>query len=448
MKFELNKNTLARALSALGKLVSRTSPIDAYRCIEVRSHENRLHFRTLSMEESLVFSMDAETGEDFTSVICFEQFRTAVSNCKNKSLVFEVRKNLFCIDGSEIKTTVCTFPETTAVPDDVKAEALPDTFIQILNAAAPLVNRNDYRRALRGINLSSDGITATNGKELFNAPLKLNVESLTLPFPLALITSKAAGTGSLYYWTDGVSVFFRISIGSWTWSGKALADSYPNWKRIIPDRKDLTHSVTFTFERAEQMRIFLKSMPDDPPDNKIELSRHEGSLHLQNRKGADFGIEADFRGNWNGFTLPVNREILLRLLNEGHTHIECQDKHGPFLATGGIGQYIAMPLYQPHSESEETQQNEEKTKMENTEHVVSVPVQTVAPKQEPETALNPLDDLSASIEAFKLKMKASFDEVSSLARKVKEAQLAQKQKERDFIQARRAIERIRMVSGF
>ena len=39
----------------------------------------------------------------------------------------------------------------------------------------------------------------------------------------------------------------------------------------------------------------------------------------------------------------------------------------------------------------------------------------------------------------------SFDEVSALARKVKEAQIAQKQKERDFIQARRAIERIRMA---
>ena len=69
-------------------------------------------------------------------------------------------------------------------------------------------------------------------------------------------------------------------------------------------------------------------------------------------------------------------------------------------------------------------------------------------KQEPEAALNPLDDLSTAIEAFKAKMKASFNEVAALARKVKEAQIAQKQKERDFIQAKRAIERIRMVSGF
>jgi len=87
--------------------------------------------------------------------------------------------------------------------------------------------------------------------------------------------------------------------------------------------------------------------------------------------------------------------------------------------------------------------------MENTEmKVVSAPVQAVTQKIEPETNLNPLDDLSASIDAFKLKLKASFEEVTALARKVKEVQIAQKQKERDFIQAKRAIERIRMVSGF
>ena len=86
--------------------------------------------------------------------------------------------------------------------------------------------------------------------------------------------------------------------------------------------------------------------------------------------------------------------------------------------------------------------------MENTEmKVVPAPVQAVVPKQEPEN-LNPLDELSVSIEAFKAKLKASFEEVTALARKVKEVQIAQKQKERDFIQAKRAIERIRIASGF
>ena len=59
--------------------------------------------------------------------------------------------------------------------------------------------------------------------------------------------------------------------------------------------------------------------------------------------------------------------------------------------------------------------------------------------------VNPLDELGAAIEEFKLKIKAMFDESIALSRKVKEVALIQKQKERDFIQARRAIERIRMA---
>ena len=59
--------------------------------------------------------------------------------------------------------------------------------------------------------------------------------------------------------------------------------------------------------------------------------------------------------------------------------------------------------------------------------------------------VNPLDELSAAIEEFKAKVKVMLDESSALSRKVKEVAIAQKQKERDFIQAKRAIERIRMA---
>ena len=71
------------------------------------------------------------------------------------------------------------------------------------------------------------------------------------------------------------------------------------------------------------------------------------------------------------------------------------------------------------------------------------PVQTVAPNHEPET--NPLDELCNTIDTFRNKLKLALDESTLLVRKVKEVQLAQKQKERDFIQAKRTIERIRMA---
>ena len=78
---------------------------------------------------------------------------------------------------------------------------------------------------------------------------------------------------------------------------------------------------------------------------------------------------------------------------------------------------------------------------ENTPVVAAGAVQPVV--SEPET--NPFDDLAAAVESFKTRLRAMSDESTLLARKVKEAALAQKQKEREFVHAQRVLERVRMA---
>ena len=77
---------------------------------------------------------------------------------------------------------------------------------------------------------------------------------------------------------------------------------------------------------------------------------------------------------------------------------------------------------------------------------VAAPLQPVTPiiNTEP-AAVNPLDELAAAIDEFKARLRAMFDESTLLSRKVKEVALSQKQKERDFVQAKRTLERIRMA---
>ncbi|MBO5682166.1 MAG: hypothetical protein J6T08_10695 [Lentisphaeria bacterium] len=131
--------------------------------------------------------------------------------------------------------------------------------------------------------------------------------------------------------------------------------------------------------------------------------------------------------------LTLDREILLRMLLQGYTTFKANsDGQMPVLACGGDGQYIAMPI-----RTIKTNPNyKEENKM---EHENTPVVEQTAP------VANPLDELGTAIEEFKLKIKAMLDESTILSRKVKEVALSQKQKERDFIQARRAIERIRMA---
>ena len=60
-------------------------------------------------------------------------------------------------------------------------------------------------------------------------------------------------------------------------------------------------------------------------------------------------------------------------------------------------------------------------------------------------ALDPMVELNHGIDELRGKLKLLLDETGVLTRKVKEAVLKQKQKERDFILAKRAIERIKMA---
>ena len=77
---------------------------------------------------------------------------------------------------------------------------------------------------------------------------------------------------------------------------------------------------------------------------------------------------------------------------------------------------------------------------------VTAPMPPVANTINPEpVVVNPLDELSAAIDEFKTRLRAMFDESTLLSRKVKEVVLANKQKERDFVQAKRTLERIRMA---
>ena len=79
-------------------------------------------------------------------------------------------------------------------------------------------------------------------------------------------------------------------------------------------------------------------------------------------------------------------------------------------------------------------------------HVVSAAsVQTFTPNNEP---ANPLDELTANIEAMKAKLKAMYDESAVMSRKVREVAITQRQKEREYVQTKRTIERIRTASGF
>ena len=498
MQIPINKTVIAGALPALGKLVSRTSSV--FQAVQIEGHDNILFFRTCNATERIEFRLFADIDEAFPAVLVeFEQLRLAVRNCKKKTLGLDVENGEVFIEGVKLTPVKGSFPEPEQIPDqDVATTSLPENFVEVLSAAAPLVDLNEARNILHGMSLSADGLTAANCKELFNCPYPFKLDELTIPFPLVLMATKASGAGELKSWNNDLYTLFMVSIGNWTWTARALPGAYPNWKRVMPNSKDMKHSVSFSTENADRLRLFLKTVPETKTPNGIHLYRdEEGTLTLRDKDGHDCGISAEFV-TWDDFRVVIRKENLQHLLNQGHTALAFIDGMSPFIGSGGVGQYIAMPMCARISKEEaaqtpkqaasaqsdakpeiQTKQSKPHQVQEFTESVsvqnstrpqepqtiintnpnkenpimetntitrtVSAPVQTSATNAEPEKELTPIAELTAKIEAMKAVLKEMLDDATTMSRKVREVALTVKQKEREALVAKRAIERVRMA---
>ena len=84
-----------------------------------------------------------------------------------KSIRFE-HSEMLEIDGTHLD-----YPPIKQPTEDAVSAILPINFGDLLTLAASIIDRNNYRRILQGVNLSSSGIAVTDGKQLLHQPCHL-----------------------------------------------------------------------------------------------------------------------------------------------------------------------------------------------------------------------------------------------------------------------------------
>ncbi len=270
MKLELNKNELERALIALGKLVSRTASLPQFRSLKIEAKEKEIRFSTCTPLEQITFRMESPPEGSFHCIVPFEEFRMALRSCRNKTLELEYREGVL-----RVGETTLLHEQSVEWPIICKGEQeayseLPKEFVSLLATAAPLVDREEARAIMRGINLSREGITATNGRELLHISLPLNVDDFTIPLPIALLQTRTKEGGSLFTWNSRAGKICRVETEHWIWLAYGLKGDYPNWRQIIPHPNSLVRSVSFLPERGEQLAVFLRNVPAQEPHNPVE----------------------------------------------------------------------------------------------------------------------------------------------------------------------------------
>ena len=413
---KITKNELSRALRVLGKVVCQTSPVELYRSIRFVGDECSIRAMATDGVESVSVKVEAFADSAIDFCVPFKELKEQIRSSRSEFM--------------ELSGEYLDFPEPDEPTADVLSVVLPANFGELIAQAAPIIDRSNPRRVLQGINLSSAGVTVTDGKQLLHLPTPLSLtRDVTIPFPAALLVAKVDEMGTLRTWGN----LFLLEIGNFKWYGKLLEGQYPAWRSVIPRAEALNYCITLNEPAA--VIDWLKNIPSQKTTNGVEFNVTPDGVTLVSCIQNDYQLStaATVSGVTPRAVLTLDREIMLRMLLQGYTTFKAHsDGMIPVIATGGDGQYIAMPI-----RTIKTNPNyKEENKM---EHENTPVVEQTAP------VANPLDELGTAIEEFKLKIKAMLDESTVLSRKVKEVALSQKQKERDFIQARRAIERIRMA---
>ena len=426
-EMRIEKKVLNDALRILGKVVCQTSPAEVFRGVRFVGTPGDVLAMATDGEEQVSLRIDAEVEGAEEFFVEYRALREMVRTAKGSRI--------------ELKGRKVEYPAQEVVPADATVAELPVEFAELLASAAPIINRNEPRAVLRGVNLSKDGITVTDGKQLLNLPCSLALkESITIPFPSALLAARLHDVGTLAAWTSGNSRLFQITIGDFIWCGKAPSGNYPNWKQVIPADNALDYSITF--HEPKQVIDFLKTVPDHEPYHGIELNVTPEGVSVIPLDYPDMHLEAiaDHAGVRPRAVLVLNKHILLRMLAQGYCTFRANsDGLIPVVAEGGYGRYLAMPIRSvPKKYEKSIQPKQEQKKMETTEN-------KVVESNDPVPAASPLEELSSNVEELRSKLKHLLDESGILIRKVKEVTLLQKQKEREFVQTRRRLERIKMA---
>lgn len=257
---------------------------------------------------------------------------------------------------------------------------------------------------------------------------------------MVLLAARLHDAGTLATWTNGNSRLFQITIGDFIWCGKAPSGNYPNWKQVISADNALDYSITF--HESKQVIDFLKTVPDHEPYHGIELNVTPEGVSVIPLDYPDMHLEAiaGHAGVRPRAVLALNKHILVRMLALGYCTFRANsDGLIPVVAEGRYGRYLAMPIRSvPRKYEKSTQPKQEQKKMETTEN-------KVVESNDPVPAASPLEELCCNVEELRSKLKHLLDESGLLIRKVKEVTLLQKQKEREFVQTCRRLERIKMA---
>ena len=136
---KISKYEFNRALTVLGKVLTKTSPVQEYRSVKIAAeHDNVLTLTGCSADQRVTVFLPAEGNSRFTGLVDYLELRSKIKGAgyivirsTDSGLLVESTSS-GKQERSILSPVACSYPEPVEVPIGTATFPLPATFIPML----------------------------------------------------------------------------------------------------------------------------------------------------------------------------------------------------------------------------------------------------------------------------------------------------------------------------
>ena len=468
MKIRIPRTDFKEALEPFEKLLKPDDML-AIRCEKGKIHLSGAHGGAwLDIEPG-----NSVSDSDGACSVSFGLLKKAVGKTVAKDIELETKESAMAVRAAGILNAELPLlpdkPVPPAIPSDAETSPLPTGFAGfLLQAFQSAATGDPSRPAIKGVNVSGKGVAATDGHQLASIPLptiRMEADVTMPPGPLYRALGKFRWT-SLSVWDDKAGKrHFAIKGDGFLLGMDALDGLYPKYWTVLPDEVTLDMKAVLTKDACMKAIGFLKDVPASN-DSAIEAWFYPDRLEISDFQERRTTIPSRTIGTRLPHGMFCNARFLHQALRLGHTTLQLNSaEHGIIMASGGSGLYAWMPFKErpelptpatavpktiatvPNTTQKEKNQMTQTSALQTTsrpqnalpEHPKTV---EASPSSVPQ---DPLSELQNTITS----MREHLDELQSrlldAGRKLREALIQQRQKERVYQDTQKRLERIRLA---
>ena len=505
MKISISKNELKEALAGLTKVIPKKPSIPMLSVLKISSDKKSVRITATNLDEWITYVVNDTPNPECSFMINIHELKDFVFKTKSAQYY-----GFTVTDDKHINVTTddYRFPEkifnTSLVDEDewpqkpIVTEDNNKISVQVfkyIKEAIPSASKDDTRSVIKGILLEPDSIVSTNGKELVQFSCKTGINTkVVIPVTKFLTSGKLTeSNGTISVNSVNGREYCIFTTDSWEYAVNTLIGNYPDYKQVIP--KTTSGSIQISSNDIEYLQKAIPLLESSSEHNAVHLfaDSNEISFLSENLKSSVLRAKGVYKGLGSNqpVVISINRNLLIRALSLGFNKFSFNAGYSPVIATGANdslmvfmplkgcsvsiekitakvqnkgcqGRCLEVPknddIRRKNStvDSEKAPEKQQVTKNSNRafskkEVQMSESKSSNYPpiiKSANDIEIEPITELMDSITILKIKARDIIDLASDLNKKVKDIQKSKKVQEREFINTRKLLEKLKNVSGF